>query len=123
MADKVLIVDDDADTCALLQFTLENAGYKAVVCPNGRNAIDKIRLEKPQAVILDVMLPGMDGITITKKMNDDEELKKIPLIVVSSMDSAQGLLQGLFNVAKFLSKPFNPEDLLEELHNAIESAG
>lgn len=123
MADKVLVIDDDADTCALLQFTLENAGYKVVICPNGRNAIDKIKLEKPQAVILDVMLPGMDGVTITKKMNDDEELKKIPVIVSSAMDSAQGLFQGLFNMSKFLSKPFNPEDLLEELHNAIESAG
>ncbi|MCR4820960.1 MAG: response regulator [Elusimicrobiales bacterium] len=122
MADKVLVVDDDADNCSLLQFTLEQAGYQVVICPNGRNALDKVREEKPRAVILDVMLPGMDGVTIAKKMNDDDEMKKIPIIVSSSMDSSKGLFQGLFNVAKFLSKPFNPEDLLEELKNAIAGA-
>lgn len=120
MADKVLIAEDDADACSIMQYTLRSAGYETIICPNGRTVLDKLRENKPKALILDVMLPGIDGVTIAKKMADDPELQKIPIIVTTCLDSSKGLFQGMFQISKFITKPFNPEDLLEDLKQAID---
>ncbi|MBO4556583.1 MAG: response regulator [Elusimicrobiales bacterium] len=119
MAEKILIADDDADVCNLIHYTLENAGYEVMICTNGRNVIDKVREENPAALILDVMLPGLDGASIAKKMNEDPELKEIPIIIISSLETSKNLFQPILQVAKFISKPFNPDDLLEELQKAL----
>ena len=62
MAEKILVADDDADTCSLMQYTLESVGYETKICPNGREVIEMLRDYKPNALILDVMLPGMPRI-------------------------------------------------------------
>ena len=119
MAEKILIADDDADTCNLLHYTLKEAGYDVLICTNGRNVIDKVREANPSAVVLDVMLPGIDGATIAKNMSKESDLKEIPIIVISALEASKNLFQPLMQVAKFIPKPFNPDDLLETLQKVF----
>ena len=119
MAEKILIADDDADVCNLVSYALEESGYEPLICNNGRDVIDMLREENPRLLILDVMLPGVDGATIAKKMNEDMELKEIPIIVITALEAAKNMFQPITQVAKFMTKPFNPEDLLEEMDKAI----
>jgi len=119
MAERILVADDDTDVCNLINYTLENAGYEVLICTNGRNVIDKAKEERPDVIILDVMMPGIDGATIAKKMSETDELREIPIIVVSALEASKNMFQPIMQVAKFVSKPFNPEDLAEEVRKAL----
>ena len=120
MAEKILIADDDADICNLLSFSLEDAGYEVLICNNGRDVMDTAREEKPDVLILDVMLPGIDGATIAKRIGDDSDLKTIPIVVITALEASKNLFQPILQVSKFITKPFNTEDLLEAVDNAIK---
>lgn len=120
MAEKILIADDDADICNLLSFSLEDAGYEVQICNNGRDVIETAREEKPDVLILDVMLPGIDGATIAKRMSEDSDLKDIPIVVITALEASKNLFQPIMQISKFITKPFNTEDLLEAVDNAIK---
>ena len=120
MAEKILIADDDADICSLLSFALEDAGYEVLICNNGRDVMDTAREEKPDVLILDVMLPGIDGATIAKRMSEDSDLKEIPIVVITALEASKNLFQPIMQISKFITKPFNTEDLLEAVDNAIK---
>lgn len=122
MAEKILIADDDADVCNLTKYTLETSGYETFVCSNGRDVIANVKKESPQALVLDVMLPGIDGYSIVKKMSEDDAMKKIPVVIISSLEPSKNLFKPFNQVIKFLSKPFNPEDLVEEIQKGIKES-
>ena len=119
MADRILIADDDADVCSLMTYVLESAGYEVFICNNGRNVIDMVKAEYVKLLILDVMLPGIDGYNIVKKMSDDADVKEVPILVVSALEASKNLFQPFMNVSKFISKPFNNEELVEDVKAAL----
>jgi len=117
---KILVVDDDPEISSLLQLTLESMGHNVRICDNGRDVIDVIKDFKPDLMILDVMLPGVDGYSITTSLSEDKELSKIPIIVLSALEPSRSLFLKFDQVAAFLTKPFSTDEILENVKNALE---
>ena len=117
---KILIVDDDPEIANLLQLTFESMGHTVKICDNGRDVVDIIKEFKPNLMILDVMLPGIDGYSITVSLNEDKELSKIPIVVLSALEPSRNLFSKFNQVAAFLTKPFSTDELLEAVKEALE---
>jgi len=113
MGNKILVVDDDPEISSLVQYTLEAMGHTVRVCDNGREVLDTLRSYKPELLVLDVMLPGIDGYSLASQIADDADLKEMPIIVLSA------LFQRFSQVAAFLTKPFNTDDLTEAIKTAL----
>ncbi len=114
----VLIVDDDPDIALLLRFALEEVGYSTLRAANGEEALDVIRSRHPDVVLLDVMMPRMDGWTAL------EELKALPwrprVIVVSARSMLQDRARALeLGADAFVAKPFAPEDIVDSIERAF----
>lgn len=117
---KIMIVDDDPEISNILQITMESLGHTVRICDNGRDVIDALKDFKPDLMILDVMLPGVDGYSITSIMSGDPELSKLPIIVLSALEPSKSLFLKFDQVVAFLTKPFNTDDLFEAVKNALE---
>lgn len=117
---KIMIVDDDPEISNLLQITMESLGHTIKICDNGREVIDSLKEFKPDLMILDVMLPGVDGYSIATSISQDESLSKIPIIVLSALEPSRSLFVKFNQVVAFLTKPVNTDDLFEVVKNALE---
>ncbi|HOL62115.1 MAG: response regulator [Elusimicrobiales bacterium] len=117
---KIMIVDDDPEISNLLQITMESLGHTIKICDNGREVMDSLKEFKPDLMILDVMLPGVDGYSIATSISQDESLSKIPIIVLSALEPSRSLFVKFNQVVAFLTKPFNTDDLFEAVKNALE---
>ncbi|MCX5790298.1 MAG: response regulator [Elusimicrobia bacterium] len=122
MAKKVLIIDDEPEMLNLVRFTLERAGYEVSTCDNGRQAWDTIVKTSPDLLILDVMLPGIDGYSLQIKISQDDLTKGIPVIVLTALEPSKTLFQKFSQVAGFMTKPFKTEALLDNVQKAIGKA-
>jgi DNA-binding response OmpR family regulator len=98
---------------------LERAGYEVDTCDNGRQAWDAIVRFKPELLILDVMLPGIDGYSLQVKLAQEAATKDMPIIVATSLEPAKTLFQKFPQVAAFMTKPFKSEELLENVQMAL----
>ena len=108
MSGRVLVVDDVATNRLLLRAKLSSAYYDVVVAEDGPRALDLARSEQPDMIMLDVMMPGMDGFTVCARLKADPETAHIPVIMVTALDTAEERIRGLEAGADdFLSKPFN----------------
>ena len=83
---NVLVVDDDRDTCVLLAKWLQQAGHQATCVTSGGGALARLKSETPDVVILDVMMPGMDGEELLKRVRDDRRISDVPIICYSAID-------------------------------------
>lgn len=119
MAKKVFIVEDEYRIIQLITAILSKKGYEIDYCENGRDAIAKIKEFNPDLVIMDIMLPGIDGQTLTKEMGKDKSLSHIPILIVSSMKDAETLFTDTSQIKGFVSKPFTQETLLEPVENVL----
>lgn len=116
----VLIVDDLPDSTRLLTNTLESAGYRVVIANSGSEGILMARRLNPDAITLDIMMPGMDGWRVLQEMKSDPELAKIPVIVVSIVDNKP--LAYRLGASSYLVKPVAPENLLQTLNTVVAPA-
>jgi DNA-binding response OmpR family regulator len=119
MANKILVVDDDPEISSLVQYTLESLGHEVKVCDNGREVVDTLRAYKPELLVLDVMLPGVDGYSLATQISEDPELSKMPIIVLSALEPSRTMFQRFSQVVAFLTKPFNTDDLMEAVKNGL----
>jgi two-component system alkaline phosphatase synthesis response regulator PhoP len=119
MANRIMAIDDEPEMLSLVKFTLERAGYEVGTCDNGRQAWDAIIQFKPELLILDVMLPGVDGYSLQVKLARDPATKDMPTIVLTSLEPAKTLFRKFPQVAGFMTKPFKPEELLENVEMAL----
>jgi len=85
MAKKVLVVDDDVNTVKFLSAALEQNGYEAIGAHNGQEGLEKVKSEKPDALILDVMMPKKTGFVLFKQLRRDEEFKDLPVIMLTGV--------------------------------------
>ena len=122
MAKRILIIDDEPEMLNLVRFTLERAGYEVSTCDNGRQAWDTIIKTNPDLLILDVMLPGIDGYSLQIKISQDDLTKGIPIIVLTALEPSKTLFQKFSQVAGFMTKPFKTEALLDNVQKAIGKA-
>ena len=119
MGNKILVVDDDPEISSLVQYTLESLGHQVKVCDNGREVIDTLRSYKPELLVLDVMLPGIDGYSLATQISEDPDLSTMPIIVLSALEPSRTMFQRFSQVAAFMTKPFNTDDLLEAVKTAL----
>lgn len=111
---RILIVDDDPHIAELLYVNLDAAGYEVQRAANGHVAIDCIAAARPDLVILDVMMPEMDGWELCKAIRDDPECRDIRIVMLTARDTDRDKMigKGVFGVDEYLTKPFDLGELL-----------
>jgi CheY-like chemotaxis protein len=116
MIQKVLVIDDDIISQNLLRSTLSRAGYSVIAASNGPEGIDRAAEERPDLIILDVMMPGMDGGEVAECLKNDPKTKDIPIIFLSSLITEKGIkINSKKETIVYLSKPYNRDELLNEV--------
>ena len=107
---KILIVDDVMSNVLLLKVLLTNEKFQIATASNGRQAIDQVEKEKPDLVLLDVMMPDMSGFEVSQQLKANPETSEIPIIFLTALNSTADIVKG-FQVGgnDFISKPFNKE--------------
>lgn len=119
----VLIVEDDEAISDLFSLTLEQEGYDVCVASDGQTGLDMVKSRTPVAVLLDLMLPGVDGLTIIKRLQESPATRDIPVAVVSAYADAgdtRKVLDSAPNVKKVFVKPVMTEDLLKSVRRMID---
>ncbi|MBI3547689.1 MAG: response regulator [Elusimicrobia bacterium] len=122
MSKRVLVIDDEPEMLNLVRYTLERAGYEVSTCDNGRQAWDTLLKSKPDLLVLDVMLPGIDGYSLQIKISQDDQTKALPIIVLTALEPSKTLFQKFPQVVGFMTKPFKTDALLETVEKAIGKA-
>jgi two-component system, OmpR family, alkaline phosphatase synthesis response regulator PhoP len=113
-AKKVLICDDDPVILRLLQVNLEIEGYDVVIAHHGEEAVTMALAEAPDLVILDIMMPRMDGYEACRQIRSHDETKEVPIVFLSARAQQSDIDKGrAYGVSDYLTKPFDPTDLLE----------
>jgi CheY-like chemotaxis protein len=111
---RILICDDDPVILRLLQVNLELEGYEPLLAHHGEQAVEVATAEQPDLVILDIMMPRMDGYEACQLLKANESTKDIPVIFLSAKAQPSDIERGKsFGVAEYLTKPFDPTELLE----------
>ncbi|MGA2091434.1 MAG: response regulator [Endomicrobiales bacterium] len=120
MKKKILIADDDESIMDLLQCAFEAADYTVVCCLTGSKLMDIVTKQRPDLIILDVMMPGIDGYSLQIKLDENELTKKTPVIIITALPAARVLFEKFPQVKMFLNKPFETAELVNK---AIELCG
>ena len=120
MPATILVVDDDPVIQKLLAVNFEMEGYRVVTAGDGEEALAQVALEHPDAVVLDVMMPKIDGIEVVRRMRADVGTAAIPVLLLSARAQAKDIAEGLDAGADaYMTKPFDPVDLLERVASLI----
>ena len=110
MSTRILVVDDDPGISEMVAILLESEGYDVTVCANGSNVVALYRAERPDLVLLDVMLPGLDGVTVCKHLREESD---VPIIMMSARTDSLDVIAGLEAGADdYVTKPFENSVLL-----------
>lgn len=121
MLQKILIVEDEVDIATLISFNLERAGYRVEMVHDGREGLELILHSQPDLVILDLMLPGLDGHSILKEMQRDPRAHAIPVLMLTAKSQTDDRIRGLEAGADdYLTKPFSPKELLLRVQAIIK---
>lgn len=114
----ILIVDDEKDIVKLLEYNLQKEGYVTLVAPDGERGVELARAKKPDLVILDLMLPGLDGLEVCKILKSDKTTKNIPVVMLTAKGSEIDQVVGLeIGANDYVPKPFSVKVLLARLKN------
>ncbi len=119
----VLIIDDQPFFITLQQAMLQKQGYRVLAASTGAEGLAQAKQHKPDLILLDVEMPGMDGFAVCEKLKQDEELKKIPVIILTATRVVEDL-QNKFRelgVFRWMDKPFDPDVLIQSVREAIQS--
>lgn len=108
-----LIADDDPDILLLISFTLERDGYEVVTAANGLAALQSALDRVPHLVVLDLMMPGVDGCEVTRRLRADEATRKVPILILTAFAEESQAANALAAGADaYMRKPFSPKELL-----------
>lgn len=120
----VLVVDDEAPIVRLLRATLEADGFSVVTADRGAAALNLINTERPDLVVLDVMMPEMDGFETLRRIRSQSQIPKVPVIMLTARTGDIDKLQGFQSGADdYVTKPFNPDELLARITAVLRRSG
>lgn len=120
MAKKILIAEDDRVIQELLQVNLQLEGFDVTVASDGIEALDKLPAADPDLVILDIMMPRLDGWGVCQRLKADPETAKIPVIFLSARAQELDMKRGYeLGVAAYVTKPFDPSELVETVERVL----
>jgi len=118
---RILIVDDEPFNVDYLEQELEDLGYETVSAGNGKEAIDKVATDPPDLILLDVMMPVMDGFAACRVLKGNEETRLIPIVIMTALDGIDDRIKGIEAGADdFLTKPVNPRELIARIQTALK---
>ena len=124
---KILIVDDEDDILHFLELVLREKGYEVATASGGHEALTKAQVDRPDLVLLDIMMPQMDGWEVLKLLRVDEGTSQIPVAMLSARTEAKDRVQGLQEGAiDYICKPFSLQELLgkiETIFSQVEDRG
>ena len=113
MAYKILVVDDEPSIVRLMEFILARQGHEMLSAVNGEEALEKIRAQKPDLVLLDIMMPRIDGYEVARTLRADPETATLPIIMLSAKAQEEDIRKGVgVGVDEYITKPFSPEHLV-----------
>lgn len=123
---KILVIEDDLDMIETLKITLESKDYDVVSATDGKEGLEKVASEKPDLIILDVMMPVMDGFSACEKLKSHPEYREIPVILLTAVGQhiqdtnypLDGVLKS--DAEEYLEKPFKPEELIETVEKMLK---
>jgi two-component system phosphate regulon response regulator PhoB len=116
--EKILIVDDEVDILELLKFNLTKEGFKTKLASTGEKALDIVKDSRVDLIILDLMLPGIDGLEVTRTIRNDPEKQNIPIVMLTAKGDESDIVTGLeLGANDYMSKPFSPKELIARIRN------
>ena len=122
-ARRVLVVEDNPATRMLVQQTLELEGYDVVCVPDGIRALNEIQARRPDVVVLDVMMPGVDGFSVLEQIRREDRTKELPVLMLTALDDNDSTWKGWSSGCHYyLTKPFEIEDLVGAVNRLAEGA-
>jgi len=117
---KVLVIDDSATVCLFMASALEKAGYQVIIATDGREGLTKALQERPDCLVLDVVLPGVSGFDVCRQLRARDPLRRLPIIMVSVKDTPLDQNWGLGQGAdRYLPKPFSEETLVQLVEEVL----
>jgi two-component system phosphate regulon response regulator PhoB len=118
--EQILVIDDSPEISALIDKKLGPEGYSIVSAESGEAGLESIRANKPDIVILDLGLPGIDGFDVCREIREDAEIKDLPVIMLSAKDGESDVVAGLeLGADDYVTKPFSPKILLARIRSSL----
>jgi len=113
---KILVVDDEVDLVKTIQFSLEVEGYTVLASNDGEDALSQARKESPDLILLDIMLPKLDGYKVCRLLKFDEKYKHIPILMMTAKTQEKDKILGMETGAdEYITKPFDMDELMEKI--------
>ncbi|MEY4669518.1 MAG: hypothetical protein RL518_2217 [Pseudomonadota bacterium] len=124
MKDVILVVDDEEDIRELVTYNLSRAGYNVMTAGTGEEALQIAQEINPILLVLDIMLPGMDGLEVCRRLKGSPRLSKIPIVMISALGEEKDVVAGLeLGADDYVAKPFSPGVLLARVKSVIRRVG
>lgn len=122
MSKRIMIVDDEYEVVDIVKKMLESEGYKVTTANSGDGCLKKLKKEKPDLILLDIMMPGMDGWTTLKKIKSDEEFKDIPVSMLTALPLTPDDTKDkpINSIENYIVKPFSKKILLQKVQDIID---
>ena len=125
---KILIVDDDEDIVEAMRLTLGSKGHETIMAVSGEEGLEKTKQEKPDLIILDVMMPGIDGFESSRILKKDPDTKEIPILMLTAIKDKMGLDfqkeagdEDWLPVDEYCEKPLDHDDLVRKVENLLKT--
>lgn len=120
MAKKIVLAEDEAQIARLIEFKLKKEGYQVTWKENGEEALKAIKAEKPDLILLDVMMPVMDGYEVLRRLKEDENLRSIPVVMLTARAQERDVVKGIdLGAEDYITKPFHPAELLARVKRIL----
>ena len=120
-AARILIVDDEIFNVDYMEQEIQDLGFETVCAYDGPEALEKVSSEKPDLVLLDIMMPGMNGYEVLSRLKDDPQTRDIPVIIISALSDMHNIVRGIeLGAEDYLVKPFNDVLLRARIHNSLQ---
>jgi len=119
---RILIVDDQKDIVELIRFKMENEGFECLVAFDGEEGLQKAKKEVPDLILMDIMMPKINGYQVCRLLKSDENYKNIPIIMLSAKDQESDKFWGKESGADdYITKPFEFEELFQKIQGYLEA--
>jgi DNA-binding response OmpR family regulator len=121
MPHTILVADDEPALLRLMEFVLAKQGHNLITATNGEEALAEARRQRPDLIVLDIMMPRMDGYQVAEAIRADDDLKGTPIIMLSAKAQDEDIARGLeAGVDQYVTKPFSPDELTALVTNYLE---
>ena len=118
--EHILIIEDETDIQELIQFNLKKEGYQVTSTLTGEEGISKLKVSHPDLVLLDLMLPGIDGFEVCRRLKSDTETRKVPIIILTAKGEESDIVSGLeLGADDYITKPFKPRVLIARIRSVL----